>query len=100
MTESDELLLKRLKGAVWHTVCEILNDEASSLGIDQISPEFTAALTELVVQQLAMVGSDLETFARDMRKKKTITMDDIVLLTRRNKDLQKALCEAELDARG
>ncbi|VVT43475.1 uncharacterized protein SAPINGB_P000002 [Magnusiomyces paraingens] len=82
---------RRLKGALWHTVCQIVNDETNALEIPQISPEYTAALTELVIQQLITIGSDIEAFAVDLRKKKTITMEDIFLLTRRNKDLQNEL---------
>jgi histone H3/H4 len=56
------------------------------------TPKFIAALVELVYNQLVSLGEDLESFARHGNRK-TITPDDLFLVTRKNDDLTTLLKE-------
>ncbi|GME79417.1 unnamed protein product [[Candida] boidinii] len=56
------------------------------------TPKFVAGLAELVYRQAISVGEDLEMFARHA-KRKTINVDDLYMVTRRNDILTEVLKE-------
>ncbi|CDO55820.1 similar to Saccharomyces cerevisiae YOL086W-A MHF1 Component of the heterotetrameric MHF histone-fold complex [Geotrichum candidum] len=88
-TEDDKLLLDRLKSTIWYTVQKITAEECKQLGVTA-SPEYAAALTELVFNQIVTLGFDLESFARHA-KRKTITTEDMKMVCRRNTGLQEVI---------
>ncbi|CAL8578638.1 MHF histone-fold complex component [Xanthoria parietina] len=90
MTDAeDQTVEERLKAALWFSVGKIVDEEALKLGVNA-SPQFIGALTELLWTQIGNVSEDLRAFARHAGRK-TISTDDVLLLTRRNEDLAKVL---------
>ncbi|KAI4279955.1 MAG: hypothetical protein L6R38_004846 [Xanthoria sp. 2 TBL-2021] len=85
----DQAVEERLKAALWFSVGKIVDEEALKLGVNA-SPQFIGALTELLWTQIANVSEDLRAFARHAGRK-TISTEDVLLLTRRNEDLAKVL---------
>ncbi|KAK9718789.1 hypothetical protein K7432_005263 [Basidiobolus ranarum] len=80
---------QRLKAAIWFSVNQICKEEESSLGIS-ITPQFIAALTEMVYKEAETVGTDLEHFAKHA-KRSVISPDDVKLCARRNDSLYELL---------
>ncbi|KAH0603655.1 uncharacterized protein H6S33_007314 [Morchella sextelata] len=88
-TEVDEALRDRLKSALWFTIGKIVDTECVALHVNA-TPQFIAALTELVWAQLENVGRDLESFAKHAGRT-TVNTDDVLLLARRNDGLEELL---------
>ncbi|KAF8418090.1 kinetochore component CENP-S-domain-containing protein [Tirmania nivea] len=86
---SDDELRERLKAALWHTIGKLVDEE--TLGLDVIANQaFIASLTEMVWTQLENVAKDLEAFANHASRT-TITTDDVLLLVRRNEELESLM---------
>ncbi|KAF8443349.1 kinetochore component CENP-S-domain-containing protein [Terfezia claveryi] len=91
---ADEGLRERLKAALWHTIGKIVDEE--TLELDVIANQaFIASLTELVWTQLENVAKDLEAFANlhSHANRTTITTEDVLLLVRRNEELESLMKE-------
>ncbi|MCJ1375657.1 hypothetical protein MMC20_006894 [Loxospora ochrophaea] len=89
---NDEALEERLKSALWFSIGKIVDEETLKLGINA-TPQFIGALTELVWAQIETVSHDLENFAKHAGRK-TVSSDDVMLLTRRNQGLEAVLRSA------
>ncbi|KAI1438747.1 kinetochore component CENP-S-domain-containing protein [Xylaria sp. CBS 124048] len=86
---SDEEAHERLKRALWYTVGKMVDRETLHRNRN-VSPQFIAALTELVWTQIETAAQDLECFSRHGGRS-TINTDDILLLARRNGDLHRII---------
>ncbi|TAQ86724.1 hypothetical protein B7494_g4959 [Chlorociboria aeruginascens] len=87
--QMDAALRERLKAALWFSVGKIVDEEGIQLNINT-TPQFIGALTEMVWTQVENVAADLESFSRHAGRT-TVTTDDVLLITRRNKDLHGIL---------
>ncbi|KAH8764988.1 kinetochore component CENP-S-domain-containing protein [Diaporthe sp. PMI_573] len=76
---------QRLKAALWFAVGKMV-DEQSLLRNRNATPQFIGALTEMVWTQIENVAIDLESFSRHAGRS-SVTTDDVLLLARRNADL-------------
>ncbi|MCJ1404662.1 hypothetical protein MMC11_007888 [Xylographa trunciseda] len=85
----DEALQERLKSALWYSVGKIVDEETLKLGVNA-TPQFIGALTEMVWAQIESVSQDLESFTKHAGRK-TVTVDDVMLLSRRNEGLETVL---------
>ncbi|UNI19012.1 MHF histone-fold complex component, variant 2 [Purpureocillium takamizusanense] len=65
-------------------------DEESMRRNLNATPQFIGALTELVWTQIENVAVDLESFSRHAGRS-TVTTDDVLLLARKNPDLQQLM---------
>ncbi|KAL2288769.1 hypothetical protein FJTKL_03435 [Diaporthe vaccinii] len=102
--ESEEDVRERLKAALWFAVGKMV-DEQSLRRNRNATPQFIGALTEMVWTQIGEhsrvviilwqphpdngaenVAIDLESFSRHANRT-SITTDDVLLLARRNADL-------------
>ncbi|KAJ2964527.1 hypothetical protein NQ176_g10789 [Zarea fungicola] len=81
----------RLKSALWYAVGQIV-DEESIRRNRNATPQFIGALTELVWTQIENVAIDLESFANHAGRQ-TVTTEDVLLLARKNPDLQQLMKE-------
>lgn len=54
------------------------------------TPQFTNALAQLVFDQTTSVGTDMESFSRHA-KRKTISVDDVLMICRRNDGLREVM---------
>lgn len=82
---SEEDVRERLKAALWFAVGKMV-DEQSLLRNRNATPQFIGALTEMVWTQIENVAIDLESFSRHAGRS-SVTTDDVLLLARRNADL-------------
>ncbi|SLM35207.1 apoptosis-inducing taf9-like domain 1 family [Lasallia pustulata] len=90
MAESEEQALEeRLKSALWFSIGKTVDEETLNLGVNA-TPQFIGALTELVWAQIESVSVDLEAFAQHAGRQ-TISVDDVMLLSRRNEGLESVL---------
>ncbi|ODQ67877.1 hypothetical protein NADFUDRAFT_44593, partial [Nadsonia fulvescens var. elongata DSM 6958] len=89
LTSEHKETLDRLKAAVWYKVGKIVEQECLELKTDA-TPQFIAALTELLFNQIINLGEDLESFSRHA-KRKVITTDDLRMVCRRNEGLREVL---------
>ncbi|RJE17448.1 hypothetical protein PHISCL_10215 [Aspergillus sclerotialis] len=90
MEQNEEVSLEeRLKSALWLSIGKIVDDETIKLGINA-TPQFIAALTEMVWAQIETVSQDLESFAKHAGRS-TINVSDVMLLARRNEGLESIL---------
>ncbi|KAI5804179.1 kinetochore component CENP-S-domain-containing protein [Peziza echinospora] len=87
----EEDLQGRLKAALWHSIGKIVDEEAIEQNVNA-NQAFIAALTEMVWAQLENTTKDLECFAKHAGRS-TITTDDVLLLVRRNEELEGLLRE-------
>jgi centromere protein S len=83
------LRTQRLKAALWYSIGKIVDEETLTLGINA-TPQFIGALTEMVWAQIETVSKDVEGFANHAGRK-TVGVDDVMLLTRRNEGLEAIL---------
>ncbi|KAI9810689.1 MAG: hypothetical protein M1827_006148 [Pycnora praestabilis] len=93
----EEALEARLKSALWYSITQIVDHETLAMGVNA-TPQFIGALTEMVWAQIENVSKDLESFAKHAGRT-TISIDDVLLLARRNEGLEdvlKAFVDAEL----
>ncbi|KAF2658458.1 putative apoptosis-inducing TAF9-like domain 1 family protein, partial [Lophiostoma macrostomum CBS 122681] len=84
----------RLKSALWYALGNYVDEECLHQNLNA-TPQFIAALTELVYTQIANTSRDLETFAKHAGRS-TINTSDVMLLSRRNEGLENVL-RRELD---
>ncbi|KAK0635350.1 kinetochore component CENP-S-domain-containing protein [Bombardia bombarda] len=77
---------ERLKAALWYAIGQIVDEESLRLNRNA-TPQFIGMLTMMVMGQIENVAIDLESFAQHAGRT-TINTDDVMLLTRRNSDLQ------------
>ncbi|EMD95972.1 hypothetical protein COCC4DRAFT_29457 [Bipolaris maydis ATCC 48331] len=85
---------ERLKSALWYAIGQFVDDKSLESDLNA-TPQFIGALTELVYTQIANTARDLEVFSKHAGRK-TINPDDVLLLGRRNEQLQ-AMLEKELE---
>ncbi|QUC18829.1 uncharacterized protein UV8b_03070 [Ustilaginoidea virens] len=78
---------ERLKAALWFAVGRIVDEECLRRNRNA-TPQFIGALTEMVWTQIENVAVDLESFANHAGRA-NVTTEDVVLLARRNPDLQR-----------
>ncbi|KAL2119314.1 hypothetical protein VTJ04DRAFT_6274 [Mycothermus thermophilus] len=76
---------ERLKSALWYSIGKIVDQESIQRSRNA-TPQFIAALTDLVWHQIETIATDLESFSQHAGRT-TITTDDVLLLARRNQDL-------------
>lgn len=81
----------RLEAALHHTVGKICETKSEETDFTY-SKSFIACLTKTVVSIGDLFASDLESFSRHA-KRTTITVDDVKLLSRRNRALSRKLNE-------
>ncbi|KAI8935018.1 hypothetical protein NX059_008683 [Plenodomus lindquistii] len=86
---------ERLKSALWYSIGQFVDEECLTSDLNA-TPQFIGALTELVYTQIANTSRDLEVFSAHAGRK-VITTDDVMLLTRRNQQLEEYL-QMELTA--
>ncbi|UNI19011.1 MHF histone-fold complex component [Purpureocillium takamizusanense] len=80
---------ERLKSALWFAVGQMVDEESMRRNLNA-TPQFIGALTELVWTQIENVAVDLESFSRHAGRS-TVTTDDVLLLARKNPDLQQLM---------
>ncbi|KAL9606148.1 MAG: hypothetical protein Q9179_000660 [Wetmoreana sp. 5 TL-2023] len=85
----DKALDERLKAALWFSVGKIVDEETLKLGVNA-TPQFIGALTEMIWAQIGNVSEDLRSFAKHAGRK-IISTEDVMLLARRNEDLEAVL---------
>ncbi|PYH94892.1 apoptosis-inducing TAF9-like domain 1 family protein [Aspergillus ellipticus CBS 707.79] len=90
MDQSEEISLEeRLKSALWLAIGKIVDEETIKLN-SNATPQFIAALTELVWAQIETVSQDLESFAKHAGRS-TVNVSDVMLLARRNEGLESIM---------
>lgn len=89
---------QRLRAALELTVSDILGEVGAQHEV-QFNRQFSAILSELVVDKVGRSAEDLEAFAQHA-KRTTITSDDVRLLTRRNSELNARLTAVSRDHGG
>ncbi|ANZ73808.1 BA75_00150T0 [Komagataella pastoris] len=72
----------------------MVDEQLKELGSVSVTPSFSAALVELVYNQVLSLGQDLESFSRHA-KRKVIMPEDLYMVTRRN-DMLTALLKEHL----
>ncbi|KAJ8097509.1 kinetochore component CENP-S-domain-containing protein [Lipomyces tetrasporus] len=87
----DNELRQRLKSAIWYTVGKIVDEECLQLNVNA-TPQYIAALTELVYTQAVTLATDIESFAHHARRK-VISTEDVLMMCRRNDGLRDVLEE-------
>ncbi|KAK5993287.1 Centromere protein S [Cladobotryum mycophilum] len=80
---------ERLKSALWYAVGQIVDEESLKRNRNA-TPQFIGALTEMVWTQIENVAIDLESFSQHAGRT-TVTTDDVLLLARKNPDLQQIM---------
>ncbi|EFQ85910.1 hypothetical protein CFE70_003271 [Pyrenophora teres f. teres 0-1] len=85
---------ERLKSALWYSIGQFIDEKSLENDLNA-TPQYIGALTELVYTQIANTARDLEVFSKHAGRK-TINPDDVLLLGRRNEQLQ-AMLEKELE---
>jgi hypothetical protein len=103
-------MYQRLKSALWYSIGQFVDEKSLDNDLNA-TPQFIGALTELVYTQIGMylftshlvasltrpanTARDLEVFSKHAGRR-TINTDDVLLLGRRNEQLQ-AMLEKELE---
>jgi centromere protein S len=82
---------ERLKAALWYAVGQMVDEECLKRNRNA-TPQFIGALTEMAWTQIENVAVDLETFCNHAGRT-TVTTDDVLLLARKNADLQHIMKE-------
>lgn len=93
ISQSTNKMEQQLKARLWLAISRIVEEETLSIEGSQrvtATPRFMAALVELVYNQAISLGEDLESFSRHAGRK-TITPDDMFMVTRKNDDLTQLL---------
>lgn len=99
---------QQLKSALWFSIGKMVDEESLKLHVNA-TPQFIGALTEMVWTQIGRmtlflthctsqgltfipenVAVDLESFSKHAGRT-TVTTEDVLLLTRRNEDLNKLI---------
>jgi len=89
MSDKDKDLQERLKSGIWYTVGQIVDEECMNLDTNA-TPQFIAALTELVYAQATTLAQDLECFANHA-KRSLISTEDVKLCARKNEKLEEVI---------
>uniref|UniRef100_A0A7M4E9D8 Centromere protein S n=1 Tax=Crocodylus porosus TaxID=8502 RepID=A0A7M4E9D8_CROPO len=84
-------LFQRLKAAVHYNVGCLCQEVAEDKDI-QFSKQTIAAISEITFRQCEIFAKDLEMFARHA-KRSTINLDDVKLLARRSRSLEKYITQ-------
>ncbi|KAK9385485.1 kinetochore component CENP-S-domain-containing protein [Lipomyces mesembrius] len=87
----DSELRQRLKSALWYTVGKIVDEECLQLSAN-VTPQYIAALTELVYTQAVTLATDIESFAHHAGRK-VVSTEDVLMMCRRNDGLKEVLEE-------
>ncbi|GAO50548.1 hypothetical protein SAICODRAFT_89867 [Saitoella complicata NRRL Y-17804] len=95
MDEDTEAADARLKSAVWFHTGELIDHLALTLDANT-TPQFIAALAQLVFEQAQLVAGDAESFARHAGRR-TIGCDDVLLCARKNDALHEMLKDMKKD---
>ncbi|KAI8057300.1 centromere protein S [Syncephalis plumigaleata] len=82
---SEEQRRQQLKAAIWYTVGKICHSHESKIQLT-ITPQFIAALSEIVYYHMVRLGKDLEMFAQHAGRN-MIKVDDVKLCARRNPEM-------------
>ncbi|KAH7318629.1 kinetochore component CENP-S-domain-containing protein [Stachybotrys elegans] len=80
---------ERLKAALWYAVGQMVDEECLKRNRNA-TPQFIGALTEMAWTQIENIAVDLETFSNHAGRT-TVTTDDVLLLARKNADLQQIM---------
>ncbi|KAK7533959.1 kinetochore component CENP-S-domain-containing protein [Phyllosticta citribraziliensis] len=93
--EDAALREERLKSTLWFHLGQyidtsLLSSPSSSTSVSNATPQFIAALTELVYTHIASTSRDLEAFAAHAGRRQ-ISTADVLLLARRNEGLEALL---------
>ncbi|KAK7535687.1 kinetochore component CENP-S-domain-containing protein [Phyllosticta citricarpa] len=95
--EDDALREERLKSTLWYHLGQYIDSSllsssssSSSSAVSNATPQFIAALTELVYTHIASTARDLEAFAAHAGRRQ-ISTADVLLLARRNEGLEALL---------
>ncbi|KAF2017096.1 hypothetical protein BU24DRAFT_490327 [Aaosphaeria arxii CBS 175.79] len=80
---------ERLKSSLWYSIGQFIDEESLDQNLNA-TPQFIAALTELVYTQISNTSRDLETFAKHAGRR-VIQTEDVMLLSRRNEGLETVL---------
>jgi len=83
--------LERLKTSLHYTVGELSTEKGRDLGIE-FDKSVVAAVSSITHQYIQTCATDLQAFAKHA-KRAVIQPDDVLLLTRRNPDLEKSLSQ-------
>ncbi|KHN98485.1 Histone-fold protein [Metarhizium album ARSEF 1941] len=89
---------ERLKSALWYAVGQIVDEECLRRNRNA-TPQFIGALTEMVWTQIENIAIDLESFANHASRP-NITTEDVLLLARKNPDLQQIMSEFVEERKG
>ncbi|KAK0652141.1 kinetochore component CENP-S-domain-containing protein [Cercophora newfieldiana] len=89
---SDDERRDRLKSALWFSVGKIVDEESMRRNMNA-TPQFIAALTEMLWTQLENIAIDLESFSNHAGRT-NVSTDDVLLLARRNDDLHAMIKDA------
>lgn len=97
MEDNDEMnnqrvqINHRVEAALHYSIGKICEEKSTENDMMYSKP-FTACLTKTIVSMGELFANDLESFSRHA-KRTTITVDDVKLLVRRNKELAEKLNE-------
>ncbi|XP_061424090.1 centromere protein S isoform X1 [Lethenteron reissneri] len=89
--ESRMELEQRLRAAVHYTVERVLEEEGEKAGLS-FNRQVVAAIAETTFHQCSLFALDLEAFAKH-GKRTTVNCDDVKLLARRSKPLNRFVAE-------
>jgi len=81
--------LERLKTSLHYTVGELSKERGKELQVE-FDKQLVAAVSSITHQYLDTCASDLQAFAKHA-KRTVVQPEDVVLLTRRNPDLEKSI---------
>jgi centromere protein S len=84
---------QRYKSALWLLTARTTDSLTTELN-HNATPQFIAALTEVLWSQIENIAVDVEGFAKHAGRN-TVTMDDVMLLARRNEGLEEVLKEVK-----
>ncbi|KAK9459002.1 kinetochore component CENP-S-domain-containing protein [Lipomyces oligophaga] len=86
---ADTELEERLRAAVWVIVNEITQEESVVLKVTP-TPQYVAALADLVYTQAVTLAGDIEAFAEHANRK-VVSADDVLMMCRRNEGLKDCI---------
>ncbi|KAL2109343.1 hypothetical protein VUR80DRAFT_2568 [Thermomyces stellatus] len=78
-----------LTQALWYAIGQMVDEKVIPENLNA-TPQFIAALTQVVWTQMESVTQDLEAFCRHAGRS-TISTDDVLLLCRRNNDMYQII---------
>ncbi|SPN97251.1 related to apoptosis-inducing TAF9-like domain 1 family protein, putative [Cephalotrichum gorgonifer] len=78
-----------LTQALWYAIGQMVDEKVTPENLNA-TPQFIAALTQVVWSQMESVTQDLEAFCGHAGRS-TISTDDVLLLCRRNNDMHQII---------